>query len=179
LTRIPEDSHGKPDYSFHAVNSLFEVAENKGWKVTVKCNPNIHVKFIVIDDSTCLFTTSNPTDAGIYYNIEAMVILRQSHAKTFSELFFKAWERAENVNFEHLRTFHGYDAIGIRSDAKDIAEKAVSFCMKNGNCKIPKWQVCKEITRLGFDENAVITVLRNLVRDGVLYEPDDNHYHIV
>jgi hypothetical protein len=51
--------------------------------------------------------------------------------------------------------------------------------MRNGDRKIPKWQVCQEITRLGFDENTVIAVLKDLVKEGVLYEPDDDHYRIV
>src|SRR4030067_3023194 len=68
LTRMPENSFGRMDYSFYALDSLLGVANEKGWRVSVKCNQNIHVKFIVVDDLTCLFGTANPTDAGIYYN---------------------------------------------------------------------------------------------------------------
>lgn len=178
LTRLPEKGDWNLDRSFFAIDSLLEVAEGKGWKVSVKCNPCIHAKFIVIDDATCLFTTSNPTDSGMYYNHEILIVLKHPYVRKYSEFFFKVWERLENVSWEQVRRFYGYKTVDSRSVRKEIAEKIISFCMANGNSKVLKWKVCKEIQKLGFDEHDIITVAKDLVNDGILYEPDYDSYRM-
>jgi hypothetical protein len=127
----------------------------------------------------CIFSTSNPTDSGIYYNIEALAVFKNHYVQTFSELFFKVWDKTENVNFEHLKIFHGIQPTIDRFDGKGIAEAVIRYFMKNGNFKVHKWQICKDIMKLSYEESAVITVLRNMVKDGVLYEPSNDYYRMV
>jgi phosphatidylserine/phosphatidylglycerophosphate/cardiolipin synthase-like enzyme len=176
LTRMPE----KTDYSFHAVDSMVNIADFEGWKVNVKCNPYVHAKFIVVDGKTCVFGTSNPTDSGIYYNHEILVILKHPvYVDKISEFFQKVWERPENISFEQVKRFHGYKTIDNRTIRKEIAERIVGIFIGNGNSKIPKWKVSKEVQKFGYSENEVISVAKDLVNDGVLYEPDFNSYRMV
>ena len=89
------------------------------------------------------------------------------------------WGRFENVKFEQIRLFHGYRQTNNRYFFKGIAERVISIFNENGNAPILKWKLCKEIQKMGYTERDVISVLRDLVNDGILYEPDDNSYRMV
>jgi phosphatidylserine/phosphatidylglycerophosphate/cardiolipin synthase-like enzyme len=169
LTKVPE----KIDYSFRAIDSLLSVAQSKGWMVNVKCNPYIHAKLIIVDGLTCIFGSCNQTDSGIYYNHEAIeVCTNRSIVEKWSEFFNGVWELPENISFEQVKHFHGYKTIDKQYYRKEIAERIVGCFMKNGNSPFSKWKLCKEIQKMGYNENDVISVLRDLVNDGILYEPD-------
>lgn len=175
LTKVPE----KRDYSFQAVDSLLEIADSKGWKVNIKCNSKLHSKFFVIDDSTCISGSVNPTESGILYNHEHVTVFRRpDEVRGFSDFFFKLWKQPDNVGWQYVRQFHGYQVLDHRSVLKDIAERIVGFFLSNGNSSTPRWKVCSEIVRLGYVERDVITVIRNLVQDGILYEPKLDYVHL-
>jgi hypothetical protein len=168
LTKLPE----KKDYSFQAVDSLLEIADSKGWKVNIRCNSKLHSKFFVIDDSTCISGSVNPTESGILYNHEHLTISRlQDEVTGLSDYFFKLWKQPDNIGWQHVRQFHGYKVMDRRSVLKDIAERIEGFFLSNGNSPTPKWKVCKEIVRLGYEESDIITVMRSFIQDGILYEP--------
>lgn len=168
LTRLPEDK----DYSFYAVDSLLEIADSKGWKVNIRCNSKLHAKFFVVDDNVCIFGTANPTESGMLYNHECLLRITQPRfVQKFSDFFFRLWKQPDNIGWQHVRQFHGYKTIDRRSVLKDIAERVLGFFLSNGNSPVPRWKVCKEIVRLGYEEEDVITVIKSLVQEGVLYEP--------
>jgi hypothetical protein len=172
LTKIPE----KKDYSFQAVDSLLEIADSKGWKVNIRCNTKLHSKFFVIDDSTCISGSVNPTESGMLYNHEHLTISGlPDEVRGFSDYFFKLWKQLDNIGWQQVRQFHGHKVINSGSVLRDIAEKVMGFFLGNGNSPTPRWKVCKEMVRLGYEESDVITVIRNLVQDGVLYEPKLDH----
>jgi hypothetical protein len=172
MTRLPE----KESYSFQAVDSLLEIAGSKGWKVNVRCSSRLHSKFFVVDDDACISGSVNPTESGIHYNHEHLIIsVLPNEIRELSDYFFKLWRQPENIGWQNVRQFHGYTVVDRRSITKDIAEKIMGFFLSNGNSPTPRWKVCKEMIRLGYDESDIIDVLRNLVRDGILYEPKLDH----
>ncbi len=168
LTRLPNER----DRSFDAIESLVNIADSNGWKTEAKCNPNLHAKFIIVDGTTCVFSTLNPTGSGMYYNHECLLVLKHpSNVKRLSEFFFKLWKRAENSNWEHVRLFHGYKTTDPQFIHKKIAEKIVGFFIENSNNAVQKWRLRKDIKRLGFNEDDIKRTIEDLLRDGVLYEP--------
>lgn len=168
LTKLPE----KKDYSFQAVDSLLEVADSNGWKVNVRCDSKLHSKFFVIDDNTCIHGSVNPTESGILYNHEHLTVSSlPEEVRGLTDYFFRLWKQPDNIGWQHVRQFHGYKVVDRSSILKDIAERIMGFFLSNGNSPTPKWKVCKEIIRLGYEENDIKTVIRSLVDDGILYEP--------
>jgi phosphatidylserine/phosphatidylglycerophosphate/cardiolipin synthase-like enzyme len=176
VTKEPE----KIDNSFHAINSLYSVAECKGWKVNVKYNYQLHLKLIIVDGATCIFGSWNPTDSGTYYNLEAIEIWYTAPVvERYTGIFNEVWNRFENVKFEQFRLFHGYKQIDNQSYFREIAHKVTSCFDENSNAPILKWKLCKEIQKMGYNEGDVISVLKSLVNDGVLYEPGPDSYRMV
>ena len=170
----------KIDNSFHAINSLYDVAKDKGWKVTTKCNYSLHLKLLIVDGVTCVIGSWNATDSGTYYNLEAIEIWRYAPiVESYTAIFNDVWGRFENIKFEQVRLFHGYKQTNDHSFLRGIAEKVLSCFDENGNAPILKWKLCKEIQKMGYNEGDVISVLKGLVNDGVLYEPDDDSYRRV
>jgi hypothetical protein len=49
---------------------------------------------------------------------------------------------------------------------------------EQGNAPILKWKLGKEIQKMGYLEGDVISVLRDLVNDGILYEPNMDSYRM-
>lgn len=172
LTKLPE----KESYSFQAVDSLVEIADSKGWKVNVRCNSRLHSKFFVIDDGACISGSVNPTESGMLYNHEHLTVSHlPDEIRELSDYFFRLWKQPDNIGWRNVRQLHGYKLVDRRSVITDIAEKIMGFFLSNGNVLTPRWKVCKEMIGLGYDESDVISVLGNLVRDGVLYEPKLDH----
>ncbi len=168
LTKLPD----KKDRSFDTVESLLEVADAKGWKPNIRCSPKLHEKFFIIDENICISGSVNATNAGVYYNHEHLIVGSQtSWVKEFSTHFFKLWNQLDNIPWQNVRMFHGNGRIGFYSNKSDIAERILGFFRGNGNIATLRWKVCKDIVSLGYMESDVIAVIRNLVQDGILYEP--------
>jgi hypothetical protein len=176
LIKLPE----KEERTFYAVESMLNIADSEGWKVKVKFNPYVHAKLAVADGKTCFVSSFNPTDSGMYYNHEVLFLSNQTaHVEKVTDFFHKLWERPENISFQHVKTFYGCKTIDGQPYRKKIAEKILGLFNENGNSKIPKWKVCKEVQKFGYNESDVISVIRDLVNDGVLYEPDHDSYCMV
>jgi len=167
------------DNSFHAINSAYKVAEEKAWKLSTKCNYSLHLKLLIVDGARCVVGSWNATDSGTYYNLEAIEIWQYAPVvESYTAIFNDVWSHFENVKFEQIRLFHGYRQTNNRYFLKGVAESVISIFNENGNAPILKWKLCKEIQKMGYNEGDVISVLRDLVNDGVLYEPDVNSYRM-
>jgi phosphatidylserine/phosphatidylglycerophosphate/cardiolipin synthase-like enzyme len=166
LTRIPKEN----DYSRDAVSSLSEVAKSDGWKIEIKCTSRHHPKFIIVDNEACLAGSLNPTEAGIYYNLELGFLMdAREVVKRLTDFFFKMWEAS--VSWHQVAQFHGFEATDRQSVHRRIAEKIISIFMGNGNTPLAKWKICSELKALGFEENEIINIEGHLLDRGVLYEP--------
>jgi len=169
LTKPPSED----DRSVDAFDSLFEVAKARGWNVEVRCTSKLHSKFIVVDDKVCYEGSFNPTDAGIYYNLElGFTMYDPEVVKKLTDFFFKM--RQTSVSWQQIKQFHGFETTDPQSVQRKIAEKMKCILMGNGNSPLPKWKVCSQLKRLGFEENDIISVERGLLNEGVLYEPNPN-----
>lgn len=170
----------KVDRTVYAVDSMHAIANAEGWDLTFKFNPNLHAKFIVVDNTSFILGSSNYTDSGIYYNYEMLYISkRPAEVKQQIGNFNKLWAKPENVSYQQIKIFHGLQTGDVNSYYKRIAERAIGLFNENGNTKTLKCKVSKELqTRVPCSENDAITVLRNLVKDGILYEPDDLSYRM-
>ena len=67
LTRLPRENY---DTSFDAISSLYEIAEEHNWKLKVNCISKHHPKFLIVDNTSCITGSLNPTESGMYYNLE-------------------------------------------------------------------------------------------------------------
>jgi len=177
LTRTPEK---KDDRTFQAVESMKGIAKSEGWTVEVKFNSNLHVKMVIVDEKMCFVSSFNPTDSGIYYNHEWMCISEDpAFVRRHENYFDELWANPRNNTYQQVKTFYGVKTADGAPYRKKIAERIIGHFDNNGNKKIRKWKIVKEIQKLGYYENDIKSVLRDLVNDGVLYEPDYDSYRMV
>jgi phosphatidylserine/phosphatidylglycerophosphate/cardiolipin synthase-like enzyme len=169
LVKTPEAG----DRTFHAIEAFKDVAQKMEWKANVLCNPHLHAKFMIIDGNVVVFGTLNPTSSGIYYNHECLVIFKSpDHTKRFMNNFNRLWMRIENVQWELVAQFHGWKGFNHKSRTRQLVAQAIfRFFDSNGNQPVHKWFLKKEISKLGFNEADVITTIKDLINDGILYEP--------
>ena len=106
------------------------------------------------------------------YNHE--YLLRTIHpacVRKFSDYFFRLWKQLDNIGWQNAKQFHGYKVTDYKCIPKDISERICGFFLGNGNAPTAKWKISKEMERLGYAKEDIITVTRHLLDDGVLYEP--------
>jgi phosphatidylserine/phosphatidylglycerophosphate/cardiolipin synthase-like enzyme len=166
LTKPPSEN----DNSVAAIDALFEVAKTLGWDVEVRCTSRLHSKFIIVDDKVCYEGSFNPTDSGIYYNLELGFTMDDPEVVRKLADFFSKMRQA-SVSWQQEMQFHGFEAIDRQSVQRKIAEKMMSILLDNRNVPLPKWKMCSQLKRLGFEENDIISVERGLLKQGFLYEP--------
>ncbi len=167
LTRLPKDNS---DNSFDAIFALYELAESHKWRIEVNCTSKHHPKFLVIDSSFCLAGSLNPTESGIYYNLELGFILRSPFVvERLTDFFFKMWQTS--LSFQKVKQFNGFERSPSLQCQSKIAEKIIAIFFGNGNTPVVKWKILKELKSLGYEEKDIIEVERYLLRHGTLYEP--------
>jgi len=115
----------------------------------------------------------------MYYNYEMVYgATRPVIVDGMMNYFDRLWALHETVTYQQIKTFHGLEPVSNYSHHKMLADRIVQL-FYNGDGKILKWKVSKKMQILGYAESDIKTVLRNLVNDGVLWEPDPNSYALV
>jgi phosphatidylserine/phosphatidylglycerophosphate/cardiolipin synthase-like enzyme len=165
---------------------IFTVLVSKSRSIHSVCHaspnlaPYVHAKLIIVDYKSYILGSSNQTDSGIYYNYEAIDICNDiSKVDKIADFFEGLWNLHENYSFEQVKQFLGYRTKEGFSTRQQIAERIVGFFLRNGNQSVLKWKLCKEIQSMGYYENDVISTIKGLIADGVLYEPNMNSYRKV
>jgi hypothetical protein len=173
LIRTPEKTDAR-DRTFQTVEAMKAVAQSEGWKFEAKFNSDLHVKMVIVDDTVCYVTSSNPTDGGIYYNHEWMCIgddpaFVRRHANYFDEL----WANPQNITYQQMKAYYGVKTVTGMSFRKRVAEAIITQFDGKDNNKIPKSTLVGDVSKIwNCDKDFVISVCKDLVKDGVLYEPD-------
>mgnify|MGYP001371863160 CR=1 FL=1 len=167
LTRRPQDNY---DNSYEAVCAFYELCESHKWHLEVNCTSKHHPKFLVIDNNICVAGSLNPTESGIYYNLELGFVLRNPFViKRVTDFFFKMWQRS--VSFSAVKKYSGLeDLSGTQAQVK-IAERIIGFFFGNGNTPTLKWKIVNNLKSIGFQEKDIVEVERYLIKRGTLYEP--------
>jgi hypothetical protein len=167
LTRPPKENY---DTTFDAINSLHEIAEQHNWKLEINCISRHHPKFVVVDNTLSITGSLNPTESGIYYNLELGFIHTNLYiVKRLTDFFFEMARKG--VNWEKVKQFHGIEQVDQQSVLSKIAEKYIGIFFGNGNAPLRKSTVCSLLRCQGFVERDIITVEQYLLAKGVLYEP--------
>lgn len=181
LTRKPNEKDG---YMFgktcRAIESLTQIANSLGLELSIMCKPNLHAKFIVIDERVVLSGSVNPTSSGMYDNDEILyVFTNPTKAKRHIEIFHKLWNCPRNTTWRNLQHYFGRKGYGDRiSTRKAIAEAVIAYFGLNGNQREVKSVLCQRIAKQGFNKDSVIEVVRELRRIGTLYEPNQDMYRL-
>jgi hypothetical protein len=167
LTRSPKENY---DTTFQAINSLHEIAGQRNWKLEINCISRHHPKFVVVDDALSITGSLNPTESGIYYNLELGFIHTNPYIiGRLTDFFFEMARKS--VSWEKVKQFHGFEPTDQQSVLSRIAESYVGIFLGNGNTPLPKCKVCSTLKAQGFVERDIIAVERHLLAKGVLYEP--------
>ena len=167
ITRSPKENY---DSTFDAINSLYEIAKQHNWKIEINCISRHHPKFVVVDDTLSITGSLNPTESGIYYNLELGFIHTNPYIiGRLTDFFFEMAHRS--LNWENVKQFHGFEQVDQQSILNKIAESYIRIFFGNGNTPIQKFKVCNNLKAQGFAERDIITVERHLLAKGVLYEP--------
>ena len=167
LTRLPKESY---DNSFDALASLFELAEAHRWKIEIRCTSKHHPKFIIVDDTSCLAGSLNPTESGIYYNLElGFIITNSALIRRVTDFFFKMHRMS--TSWQKVTQFHGLETVDPASVENKIAERYIGIFLGNGNTPLPKWKSANVLKSLGFEDKDIIKVENYLLKQGTLYEP--------
>ena len=59
----------------YLINNGIEVRDDSSYESSINEEHTMHLKFLVIDNSTVIFGSANPTDTGLGYNNETLIIL--------------------------------------------------------------------------------------------------------
>jgi hypothetical protein len=172
LVRTPEKKDAR-DRTFQAVESMKAIAQSEGWNFEVKFNSDLHVKMAIVDDKTCFVSSFNPTDSGIYYNHEWMCISEDpAFVRRHENYFDELWVNPQNITYRQMKGYYGAKTVDGVPYRKKIAETIITQFDDNGNM-ILKSKLVENVRKiLGYDKEAIISVCKDLVKDGVLYEPD-------
>ena len=167
ITRLPKDNY---ENTFDAIDSLYEIAGSHNWKITVHGISRHHPKFIVIDDNSCIAGSLNPTESGLYYNLELGIRFKsRSIAQEMTDFFFEM--EKTSVKWNLITDFHGLDKGDFKTVLNKLAEKYIAIFLGNGNMPTLKWKICRLLKLQGFEERDIVEVERKLIKQGVLYEP--------
>jgi hypothetical protein len=167
LTRPPKENY---DSTFDAINSLHEIAGQHNWKLEINCISRHHPKFVVVDNTSAIAGSLNPTESGIYYNIELGFIHSNPYiTQRLTDFFFEIARKS--VSWEKMMQFHGFEQPDQQLTLSKIAESYIGIFLGNGNEPLQKCKVCSILKAKGFSERDVITVERYLLAKGILYEP--------
>jgi hypothetical protein len=167
LTRTPKENY---DSTFDAINSLHEIAGQHNWKLEINCIARHHPKFVVVDNTSAITGSLNPTESGLYYNIELGLIHSNPYIIERLTVFFFEIVR-KSVSWEKMVQFHGFEETDQQSVTGRIAESYIGIFLGNENAPIQKCKICNILKARGFAERDIITVERHLLAKGVLYEP--------
>lgn len=167
LTRPPKENY---DTTFDAINSLHEIAGQHNWKLEINCISRHHPKFVVVDNVSCITGSLNPTESGMYYNIELGLVHSNPYVvERLTDFFFEM--NRKSVSWQKVMQFHGFEQVDQQTVLSKIAEKYIGVFFGNGNSPLQKCKVFSMLKAQGFGERDIITVEQHLLAKGVLYEP--------
>jgi phosphatidylserine/phosphatidylglycerophosphate/cardiolipin synthase-like enzyme len=167
VTRLPSENF---ENSFDAINSLCDEAKLHDWTIDIRCTAKHHPKFFVIDDVVCVAGSLNPTESGMYYNIElGFTITIPEVIDVIISFFHKMRQRS--IVWAIVKEYNGFESNFGRHDLSRLAEKYINVLISNGNAPLPKWKICSQLKSQGFDERDIINVQKTLSNQGILYEP--------
>ncbi len=170
LTRIPD----KENYwVLRAIESLTTIASSLGLELNIQCKPNLHAKFIVIDNEMVLQGSLNPTSAGMLENDELLNVFKNpAVVKRHQEIFDKLWNSPRNTIWEKAQNYFGHKGyVNPHQTQRAIAEAIIGFFQLNHNQAVKKAVLCERIAKRGFDKDIVIETVKALLDDGVLFPP--------
>ncbi len=172
LTRIPDE---KKYWVPRAIESLATIASSLGLELNIRCKPNLHAKFIVIDNEIVLSGSVNPTSSGMYDNDELLYVFKNPEAvKHHIEIFGKLWNCPRNTTWENVQSYSGYKNSNNRYFLRErIAEAVEGFFYLNHNQPTNRGVLVQKMERKGYKREEVIEVIKNLLYDSpaVLWEP--------
>jgi hypothetical protein len=173
LSRTPEKKDAR-DRTFQTVESMKAIEKLEGSNTEFKFNSDLHVKMVIVDDKICFVSSFNPTDSGIYYNHEWMCISEDpAFVRRHENYFDELWVNPQNITYQQMKAYYGAKTVDGLPYRKKIAEKIITQFDGNGNSKILKSKLVENVRKiLGYDKETIISVCKDLVKDGVLYEPD-------
>ncbi len=90
---VVDDDSQVYDAVQYMINNGVEVRDDSGYESNIGGEHTMHLKFIVIDNATVIFGSANPTDTGLGYNNETIIVLYNvpSIAYYFLQEFDELW----------------------------------------------------------------------------------------
>jgi len=171
LIKTPEEH----DRTFRAIEALETESREMRWKVNIVCTPNLHAKFIVVNDVDIFFGSSNATNSGLYYNNE--VLLAFSDMPEISDQFVKVFENIKrqrcNHSWELVRDFHGPSA------DRRLVEVTVSYLGERAHTETRIPLLVSELQRHGYYFNRAKEGVQEMLKHGVLYSPREGFVKLV
>lgn len=177
LTRVPEED----DYrTFRTLESFEEVAESKGFRLKIMCRQYLHLKLCISDNKAVLSGSLNPTYYGEFYNDELLYEFKNPVAvRHHLDIFNKYWYSPRNTTQEKVQCYHGYRGYHKRKH-KEIALAVTGYFHFFGHKEVLKSVLYEEIVKeMKFHKNDVIEVVKDLLSDGILYEPKRDYIRLV
>jgi phosphatidylserine/phosphatidylglycerophosphate/cardiolipin synthase-like enzyme len=167
ITQLPKDNY---ETTFDAIASLYQIGKDHNWKLTIMCASRHHPKFIVIDDTICLAGSLNPTESGLFYNLELGFKIYSHDAIDKITNFFYGMERA-SISWDKFKTFHGIQINNFKHPVESLIEDYKELFFRNANTQMKKYETVKQLRLQGYQENNIVEVQRQLIRSGIFYEP--------
>jgi len=168
LTKIPQES----DKTFCALQAL---ERESSWCTDIMCTPWLHAKFIIVDSRDVLFGSANATSNGFYYNNEILANFTDvpDIAARFQQIFSQIRNQPSNLEWNMVKDYSGcayYSAPQIR-----IMQLVKSFFRRNGNSEISLSLLVRFVQNNGYGFEAAKSTIQDMIRNGLLYEPHNDH----
>jgi len=82
------------------------------------------------------------------------------------------WNDVRNTSWENIQLYFGHRGYANQhSILKAIARAIVMYFHRNNNQEVHKSVLCEQISKHGFKKEDIIETVKNLLGDGILYEP--------
>ncbi len=168
LTKIPKEN----DRTFCALQAL---EEESRWYTDVICTPWLHAKFLIVDSRDVIFGSANATSNGFYYNNEVLANFSDipEVAARFQQIFNQIRSQPTNIKWNIVKEYSGCSCYS--TPQMRIMQLVKLFFRKNSNSEVPLSSLVRFVQNNGYDFEVAKSTIQEMIRNGSLYQPRDNH----
>ncbi len=177
LTRVPDED----DYrTYRTLEAFEEIAKSKGFKLKIMCRQYLHLKLCISDHKIVLSGSPNPTNYGENYNDELLYEFKDPVVvERHIAIFNKHWYSPRNMTWENVQRYHGRRGYH-KPNYKEIARAITGYFHIFGKKEVRKSVLYEELAKeMKFNKSDVIEVVKNLLNDGILYEPKPDYIRLI
>jgi len=165
LIRTPEE-HNR---TFKAVEALESISKKMSWQLDIMCVPELHAKFMIINNTDVLFGTLNATNSGLFHNFEVLVAFNDM--PTITEQFLKIYKKfrahEHNLHWNLVKEFHG------PTIDRKAAYIIIRYLQQRPYLEAPLHSLALQLRKNGYGRSRAESKIKELYQLGVIIITND------